>query len=238
MRWTAILRWLRRYNVVLWALLGTLALILPVAIGVTYLVDRGYRPADSFQVAVQSEDAEEETDTLRLEIVREFSAPAHLLGALVEDNTGRGALYMTRNLVLYDLATGQGRRVFPNDDGHVGRYAPVTAQCTPTRPLNAPASVTARETEAAAAAAAPPPIAVGVVALWREQGETQWRLGLMDLRDGAWREVAADVASLETLSGAPGGACRAILRRGDGLHAITFGFGAGDTPVDTLLAIE
>jgi hypothetical protein len=229
----ALFRWLWRFNALVIAGTGVLAL---VGIG-SYMISTSEFDGAAWnpdQRVLVGESASAPTGALESRMVDGVASPSHVLVAMVSNGVRRypGVANIrgdvVRNLVLFDRVTGQGRRLFETDAGEVGRMVSVDALCAPMREHNQFGAIVISMgvVDPTGTQTAPQRDTAAVVALWGPPDATTWRLGILTLADGNWRQVASDIERLEDMRGGPDGRCFAVVRRGGTLHSVDFAIDA------------
>jgi hypothetical protein len=220
-------RWLWRYNALLIAAFGTVAVIgvgLAVMGGLFSFLGRSDAPVAPPVIAKQAGE-----EALELRNIRRVPGARLLTGDLVTPNYEHWGVYSgrsgradaTRNIVFFELPSGDGKRLFAEDSGIVFQKDFVTADCRRLGEATTNPRGVGSESQDRAAA---------LVLVVAEADTNRDRkidendllvLGATPVGEIAWRRVAAGLA--EVTFGPPTDAhCHVIARKGAGFRSIEF----------------
>lgn len=202
-RWRKML-W--AYNGVIIALAGTAALML-IVLSLGTLVWPG-RQFDHEDTPVRVRPPVEAT--LETQFQGQSGEAEWMIAEVVSPQTGGISAYgddVIRNLIVYDLSTGRGRRVFEDNSGVLRTYVLVDANCEEI------------ERPPMARAESPP---TAMVAMYARPGESTWRLGVALLPEGVWREVQAGVRTVDVLRHADESRCLVLVSGEGGERLLRF----------------
>jgi hypothetical protein len=236
-----LFRWLWRYNALLLAAFGTIGVIglgLAVVGGLFDFVGRRHAPAAPPVIAKEAGE-----EPLELRNVRRVPGARLLTGDLVTPDYGPWRIYSgrsgradaTRNIVFFELSSGEGKRLFAEDSGIVFEREFVTADCREVARASADL-----EDEGESPAAIALILVVAESDTNRDRGideNDQLTLGVTPVGEIGWRRVAAGLAEI-TFGPPTDGHCHAIARKGSGFRSLEFNPLDGNVVSDVELVLR